>query len=154
MRIKLANLYLQIAEWGKTRSSSFANRMRRKADQLAANENGKMVVILSEKDFNYFYVDANNTDNVPWDDLYHSGGIFINGYANPVKLDYEETKGKVKQGDLDLITSSRYRDYMKQHALRDSFTYNTSDGLSIEQWQMITVAAIVFLALVVAGVAL
>jgi hypothetical protein len=170
MREKIANFYLSVADWGKNRSSSFANLMYEKAEQVSANQNTQKMIVLGENDFYVQYVNTNDYDNIAWDDFYSSGAIFFKGFSNPVKIEktdepnfselvqvkpqYRKAKSKADTGMFDLISSQRYQQFMKQHALRDAFTYDKSDGLTMEQWQMITVGAIVFLALVVAGVAL
>ncbi len=170
MRKEIANFYSTIAARVSRRSVSLANKIQAKADQIAANQNAKKMVVLGENDFYIKYVNADNHENIAWDDFYASGALFFKGFSNPVQIErtenpqhselvkvkpcYRKAKVRADNNEFDLIPSSRYRQYMKQHALRDAFSYNIQDGLTIEQWQMITVGAVLFLALVVAGVSL
>lgn len=68
-----------------------------------------------------------DTDELAWDpDLYHRGCVFVDGYANPIKpvvnrnktledpdtIDAEQPENEERH--VEMISSSRYGDYMKQ----------------------------------------
>ena len=91
-------------------------------------------------------------DKRAWDtNLYRNGNVFVSGYANPIKPSVEhnpqlETKDTVtvEHGDVDgdetedtdetkhisLISSSRYRDYMRQDLISQLLTPQ-------EQWKLL-----------------
>lgn len=93
---------------------------------------------------------APDKDNRAWDaDLYRNGNLFVAGYANPIKprvnhndkLENPDTI-EVTEGDAEtdtddddsphvsLISSSRYRDYMRQDLVSQLLTPQ-------EQWKLI-----------------
>lgn len=83
-------------------------------------------------------------DNRAWDpDMFKNGNLFVDGYANPIKPSVEHHKDledsdtvEVQEGDPDtedtendesgphveLISSSRYRDYMRQDLVSQLLT--------------------------------
>lgn len=92
-------------------------------------------------------------DKRAWDrDLYKNGNVFVSGYANPIKPRVEHNEQlenpdtvDVAEGDVDeeaaeseadggphvsLISSSRYRDYMRQDLVSQLLTPQ-------EQWKLI-----------------
>lgn len=92
-------------------------------------------------------------DTRAWDpDLYKNGNLFVSGYANPIKprvehnteLEHPDTV-EVQEGDVDdaedgteddrgphveLISSSRYRDYMRQDLVSQLLTPS-------EKWRLL-----------------
>lgn len=105
---------------------------------------------------------APNKDNQAWDtDLFKRGNLFRGGYANPVKIQVDHNAelenpdtgyvdeseqvatdgGEVKAGrHTELITSDRYREYMRQDLI--SQILNPRD-----QWKLM-MYAILFMAFV------
>lgn len=100
-------------------------------------------------------------DNRAWDsNLYKSGNVFVDGYANPIKPRVEANEGLENpdeithvEGEVDveddeepdvddddgahtyLIASSRYRNYMRQDLISQLLTPN-------EQWKLIMYAVL------------
>ena len=87
-------------------------------------------------------------DSEAWDNnLYRNGNVFVQGYANPIKprvkhnrqlenpdeIDVTEHETEEQSDDdehVSLISSSRYRDYMRQDLVSQLLTPQ-------EQWRLI-----------------
>lgn len=116
----------------------------------------ELVVELSDHSINIKMVNPNDTDARAWDDnLYRHGNVFLSGYSNPVKPRIEQhselktpdkaqlhktvgiTDGgsDVEHVHTNLISSSRYRAYMRQDLI--SQVLNPQ-----EQWKKLFYAVI------------
>lgn len=108
-------------------------------------------------------------DTRAWDpDLYSNGNVFVQGYANPIKprvqynqaleepstIDVTEGDGEGVQDDtddtddgphLELISSGRYRDYMRQDLISQLLTPDA-------QWKLIAYAVLGMLVLQFIGI--
>ena len=105
-----------------------------------------------------------------WDpDMYKAGNLFVSGYANPIKprVDYhpdleEPNTVDVSEGDTDgseedvadsdgghlnLISSGRYREYMRQDLISQLLTPESRWNIIV--WAMIGLGVLQFLAIIV-----
>ncbi len=89
-----------------------------------------------------------NKEQRAWDEnLYKKGQMYYSGYANPIKpaVDYdqdlenpdkitaEESEQEKTEGHVELISSSRYREYMRQDLISQLLTPQ-------EKWRLIAYA--------------
>jgi len=134
----------------------------------------KKKVELSQHTISIGMADADQ-DTRAWDhDLYKSGNVFMQGYANPIKPRVRQNTGlenpdtvDVEEGETDtdtdqpqledgesqsdsphvqLITSSRYRDYMRQDLISQLLTPESRWNLLV--WAGIAIGVLQFLVLV------
>lgn len=116
-----------------------------------------------------------NQDKRAWDpEMYKSGNVFVSGYANPIKprvgynQDLEEPDTvRVEEGDPDsdvdqpqledgeetddrhayLITSGRYREYMRQDLISQLLTPESRWNLLV--WAVVGLGVLQFMAILV-----
>lgn len=83
-------------------------------------------VIIGEQTFDVSYRYPKNTENHAWDDdHYAEGNIFVEGQANPVKIQKSDVKEK-----CEFIESEKYKTAMQQSVLSDAFdTFGRSEQL-------------------------
>lgn len=113
----------------------------------------ELAVTISDHSIDAHMVETSK-ENLAWDDnLYRHGNVFVKGYANPVKpvvnhnkelenpdtVELEEgdgdTDSDVDDTHVELISSPRYRDYMRQDLISQLLNPR-------EQWRLIAYAII------------
>lgn len=113
-------------------------------------------------------VEQPDESNRAWDDsLYKNGNVFIDGYSNPVKPQVKQHTGlqnpdtaEIEEGEPDggsdvdesdthaqLITSSRYRDYMRQDLISQLLTPESRWNKML--YGLIGIGALQFLGIVI-----
>lgn len=132
-------LRTKIANWG----IGFFRKLGRKPGE------SELAVELSDHSINVRMVET-DTEQRAWDDnLYRYGNVFIDGYANPIKpsveyneeledpdtVDVEEGSAEDSDSHVELISSPRYRDYMRQDLIGQLLNPR-------EQWRIIAYAVI------------
>lgn len=64
------------------------------------------------------FVNPENTESRAWDnDLYAFGNIFLEGYANALKI----SQDKIEESETKLMPSKKYRNFMKNKVIQDAF---------------------------------
>lgn len=120
-------------------------------------------------------MESPDKDQRAWDDsLYKSGNVFVDGYANPIKprvranqdleepdtveLEEGEVDDDVEQPQLEsgeeaddkhayLITSGRYREYMRQDLISQLLTPESRWNILV--WAVVGLGVLQFLAIVI-----
>lgn len=132
----------------------------------------ELVVEVSDHSIELGMEEPNKTARA-WDsDLYSSGNVFVSGYANPIKprVEYRQELEEpdtvdVTEGDTDeregsedeaededeqhvqLISSGRYRDYMRQDLISQLLTPDAQWRTMV--YAVIAVAALQFISIIV-----
>lgn len=112
-----------------------------------------------------------DTDNRAWDsNLFKSGNLFLKGYANPVKLrvnqqpDLEDPNtAEIEEGTPDdgeehtdeekeeeqpqVITSGRYREFMRQNLISQLLTPESHWNILV--WALIGVGVLQFMSMII-----
>ena len=125
-------------------------------------------IVLSEHSINVT-MEQPDESNRAWDtSLYKHGNVFLDGYANPIKPGVEQNTGlenpdhvseaetpEEGEGDADtadgphtqLISSGRYRDYMRQDLISQLLTPESRWNKML--YGIIAVAALQFLGIII-----
>lgn len=137
--------------------------------RVGRGESSELAVELSEHSIDVKMVHT-NTDARAWDStLYKRGNVFVEGYANPIKptvdyrkeledpdtVDVVEGNGESQEVASDggeethvsLISSPRYRDYMRQDLI--SQLLNPREKLRLLAYGIIALGILIFLNIIV-----
>lgn len=83
-------------------------------------------------------------EGINWDNnMYVNGNIYYKGKANPIKPVIDDGKDEV-----ELISSDRYKDFMKQTLVRDIVRATEDEGLTMTQMLVIGSLAVSALTLI------
>lgn len=95
---------------------SYRQAARRWLERVQASaRNNEPKITISEHSIDIQYVNPSDMDKRAWDSSqYHRGNIFIEGYANPVRIEKDDKEG------INLIPSTKYQDFMKTKVIRDA----------------------------------
>lgn len=107
--------------------------------KMARADGRELAVDLSDHSINIKMARPDG-DTQAWDpDLYHRGNVFVDGYANPIKPVVDKNKEleepdtvdeEATDGHVEMISSSRYADYMKQDLISQLLNPK-------EQWRLL-----------------
>lgn len=129
--------------------SYIANALIARGRSIGRSAGLEMKVELSDHSIDVAMADPDRED-LAWDgDLYKHGNVFIHGYANPVKptvnynealedpdtvevegSDCEGAQSVAEDAHVELISSPRYRDYMRQDLISQLLNPR-------EQWRLL-----------------
>ena len=150
--------------------STFANSFLvagRTIGQLLGLE---LAVVVSDHSIT-LQMEAPDTNKRAWDpEMYKSGNLFVSGYANPIKprvnqhpdletpntvdvqeVDVDEDRNKssgdVNDSHAELITSGRYREFMRQDLISQLLTPESRWNLLV--WAVLALGVLQFLAIIV-----
>jgi len=121
----------------------------------------ELAVDVSDHSIETKMVPPSATDERAWDDqLYVKGNLFVDGYANPVKLRVDRNEGlenpdevAVEESGRDddnthtkVMSSARYRAYMVQQLISELL--NPSERLTMIQWILVGIGGMMLMGLV------
>lgn len=95
----------------------------------------KVKVELDEHKIDLSLISARELKKRAYDDgHYVNGNVFYKNFANPVKAKLDEGKDK-----LELITSDRYKHFMRMSLLKDLIKSAEGEGMSMETLTLIAI---------------
>ncbi len=108
------------------------------------NGSREKCVVIDEHDFTIEYRDTNGTEDYDFDSShYESGNLYFKGYANPVRIPKPEDEHSVKQEDIDLIPSKKYRTVMDMTLLEQALDTGGAGFSMVEKLLMVNIGVLV-----------
>lgn len=96
----------------------------------------KLKVELSEHRINLSLVEPEKLTKRAYDsNHYENGNVFIEGFANPVKVKLDDARD-----ELELIASERYKHFMKMTLLKDLIRSTEGNGWTLEKMVQLLIA--------------
>lgn len=145
--------------------STLANAFIASGRQLGKLMGLEMAVVVSDHSIEAS-MEKPDTDRRAWDtELYKSGNLFVSGYANPIKprvrenpdlenpntVDVEEGEAdeevEEEDGHAQLITSGRYREFMRQDLISQLLTPESRWNLLV--WAVVCLGVLQFVAIII-----
>lgn len=128
-------------------SSRLGNIILNISKGIASFDNSELAIILKEHDFDVTFRKAEDTESHSYDDFYASGSLYLNKYANPIKIVPSDIEDSDK--NYDLITSSKYKAAMSMNVIRDAFDTGGTGLDMVEKLLIANIAAIVGVGIII-----
>lgn len=88
----------------------------------------RLMVVLDDHQIDVKVIAPDSSDEIAYDDNHYvNGNIFLKGYANPIKLKLDKAKKEVA-----LISSERYKYFMRMNLVKDIIRSTEGGGWSLE----------------------
>ena len=102
-----------------------ANKLLNIARGIAEKDNAKMKIELPEGDgpIQYKFEKTTKDSSVAWDNYYANAGLFINGYAEEIKINADD----IRKGTLTLTEKARIEPVFKANIARQLWGFARKD---------------------------